>query len=238
MLYREKSYRSRDVETHHSAEVIVPLILRVVPAISVVDVGCGVGTWLSVFKKLGVEEILGIEGDWVPKEHLVIPENLFMNHNLSERLILDRTFDLAICLEVAEHIPEDRAQVFIDTLTCLSPAILFSAAIPGQGGRGHVNEQWPDYWANFFMQKDYQPIDFIRKQVWNNNIVSWWYSQNILLFVKRENYQAVASNINTSQFFEPSPLRLVHPGNYENVLKRDSLTFILKKTIKKLLKLQ
>ena len=174
----------------------------------------------------------------MPKEHLVIPENLFMKHNLNERLILDRTFDLAICLEVAEHISEKCAKTFIDTLTSLAPAVLLSAAIPGQGGKGHVNEQWPDYWADFFMQKDYQPIDFIRKKVWNDNRVAWWYSQNILLFVKRENYQAVSSNINISQFFESSPLRLVHPGNYENVLKRDSLTFILKKTIKKLLKLQ
>ena len=218
--------------------MIVPLVLRVVPAASVVDVGCGVGTWLSVFKEFGVKEILGIEGNWVPKEHLVIPENLFMKHNLNERLILDRTFDLAICLEVAEHISEKYAKTFIDTLTSLAPAVLFSAAIPGQGGKGHVNEQWPDYWADFFMQKDYRPIDFIRKKIWNDNRVAWWYSQNILLFVKRENYQAVASNINTSQILEPSPLRLVHPGNYENVLKRDSLTFILKKTIKKLLKLQ
>jgi SAM-dependent methyltransferase len=236
-LYKEKSYKSRDLETRYSAEVIVPLVLKAVPANSVIDVGCGVGTWLSVFKEFGVKDILGIEGNWVPKEHLVIPENLFMNHNLNERLILDRTFDLAICLEVAEHISEKYAKTFIETLTSLAPAVLFSAAIPGQGGKGHVNEQWPDYWADLFMQKDYQTIDFIRRKIWNDNRVAWWYSQNILLFVKRENYKSVASNINISQSFEPLPLRLVHPGNYANVLKRVSLKFILKRTIKKLLKL-
>jgi SAM-dependent methyltransferase len=237
MTYKEKSYKSRDPETRYSAEAIVPLVLTAVQASSVIDVGCGVGTWLSVFQEHGVKDVLGIEGRWVPKEHLVIPEDLFMNHDLNEQLVLNRTFDLALCLEVAEHIPEYRAQLFVDSLTSLAPVVLFSAAIPGQGGKGHVNEQWPDYWASLFIRRDYQRIDFIRRIVWDDSKVAWWYAQNAFLFARRENYEAITSNTNISHLFERSPLRMVHPKNYENVLSRVSLAFILKRTIKKLLRI-
>lgn len=213
-------------------------MLGVIPASSVVDVGCGVGTWLSVFQDFGVKEILGIEGDWVPKKYLVIPENLFLNHDLSKPLKLDRTFNLAISLEVAEHIPLTSTKLFVDTLTSLAPAVLFSAAIPGQGGIGHVNEQWPDYWIEMFVQKGYRPFDVIRRKVWNDKRVAWWYSQNTLLFIKKESYQTILLNIDATQSDEQSMLRIIHPGNYENVLKRSTWSFILKKTIKGILNLK
>ena len=101
---------------------------------------------------------------------------MFMSHDLTKNLKLNKTFDLAMSLEVAEHLPSDQAEIFVETLTKLAPVILFSAAIPGQGGMGHINEQWPDYWVNLFIKKGYQPIDYIRRKICNNDRVQWWYA--------------------------------------------------------------
>ena len=209
-------------------------MLDIVPVLSAVDVGCGVGTWLSVFQKYGVKEIFGIEGNWVPKKYLVIEEKNFLNHDLNKPLKLDKKFDLAISLEVAEHIPASNTLLFIDTLTSLAPAILFSAAIPGQGGIGHVNEQWPDYWVEMFAKKGYESVDIIRRKIWNEKRVAWWYAQNTLLFLRNE----TLLNIHLERSDENQILRVIHPGNYENVLKRSTWTFLLKKTIKSILHLK
>jgi SAM-dependent methyltransferase len=231
MCYKEKSYKSRDLETRNSAEVIVPFVLDIIPVESVIDIGCGVGTWLSVFQNNGVKEIFGIEGHWLPKKYLVIPEKFFLNHDLRKPLKLGRTFDLAISLEVAEHIPASSAQFFVDMLTSLAPAVLFSAAIPGQGGIGHVNEQWPDYWIEMFRKKGYESIDIVRRKVWNDKHVTWWYAQNTFLFLQKD----ITHKVNSLRNSENQMLRVVHPVNYENVLKRSTWTFLLKKTIKNIL---
>jgi SAM-dependent methyltransferase len=234
LLYKDRSYSARDKLTRQSAEVIVPIVLDIIPVLSAVDVGCGVGTWLSVFQKYGVKEIFGIEGNWVPKKYLVIEEKNFLNHDLNKPLKLGKKFDLAISLEVAEHIPASNTLLFIDTLTSLAPAILFSAAIPGQGGIGHVNEQWPDYWVEMFGKKGYESVDIIRRKIWNEKRVAWWYAQNTLLFLRKE----TLLNIHLERSDENQILRVIHPGNYENVLKRSTWTFLLKKTIKSILHLK
>lgn len=55
------------------------------------------------------------------------------------------SFDLAICLEVAEHLPGWHSGKLLRLLT-RAPRVLFSAAHPNQGGVLHVNEQPPEYW--------------------------------------------------------------------------------------------
>ncbi|MGH9429782.1 MAG: glycosyltransferase, partial [Terriglobia bacterium] len=127
---------------------------------------------------------------------------------------LGRVFDLVISLEVAEHLPGDCAPAFVECLTHLAPFVLFSAAIPFQGGDHHVNEQWPDKWAGFFQKHDYVPVDFIRKRVWKNDAVEWWYAQNTLLFVQAG---LLESNPALKAEFEqthPDQLCLVHPRQY------------------------
>jgi hypothetical protein len=147
------------------------------------DVGCGVGTWLSVLRERGVDDIQGVDGAWVDEQHLVIPAASFMRHDLSQPLSLPRRYDLAISLEVAEHLSATRAAAFVKFLTDSSDAVLFSAAIPHQGGRGHVNEQWPVYWAELFRGHGYGAVDCVRARIWNDSAIPCWYRQNILLFV-------------------------------------------------------
>lgn len=200
--------------SRQSAEVIVPLVLDLIKPQSVVDVGCGIGAWLSVFRDKGVSDIAGLDGDWVPREHLCIPELYFQPTDLRKVVRLDREFDLVVSLEVAEHLPSEAAGTFVSSLTHLGPVILFSAAIPHQQGPGHVNEQWPEYWMRFFNDAGYDVIDCIRPQVWNNQDVCWWFAQNTLLYARRDIIDSNPRLAEARDQTSINQLSLVHPRKY------------------------
>lgn len=197
-----------------SAEVIVPLVLQLLPVRSVLDVGCGDGSWLRVFRKLGVDDIFGIDGDYVTRDILQIPQDRLRAVDLTKPFSLGRVFDLAISLEVAEHLPAGCASTFVESLTRQAPLVLFSAAIPLQGGNHHINEQWPDKWAKLFREHGYLPVDCIRKRVWQNHSVEWWYAQNTLLFVREDFLESNAALRAEFESTNLSQLALVHPRQY------------------------
>jgi SAM-dependent methyltransferase len=203
-----------------SAQVIVPLVVNLLHPRSVVDVGCGEGTWLAGFRRLGVEDLLGIDGDYVERDRLQIPHENFQAADLSRPLAVPRTFDLAVSLEVAEHLPQECAALFVESLTRLAPVVLFSAAIPFQGGNHHVNEQWPDKWAELFKRHDYLPVDFIRKRVWKNEAVEWWYTQNTLLFAQDKLLDTNALLKSEFERTNLDQLRVVHPRQFLHLEKR------------------
>lgn len=211
--YDNDFYKNRDPETRFAARTILSLVRRAIPEISAaVDVGCGVGTWLRVLGEQGTAEIVGIDGDWVHDEALVIPSQCFIRSNLSENDIrLDRRYDLVISLEVAEHLPAQRAEQFVTQLTSLGDFVLFSAAIPGQGGTNHVNEQWPEYWISRFEARGYRVFDIIRSAIWAEARISPHYRQNILLFVKAERVVDLKLG---DQVQRPAPFSVVHPELY------------------------
>ena len=124
---------------------MIPLIIDLVNPRSVIDIGCGTGTWLSVFKDHNIDDLKGVDGDWVKDELLLIPKACFIAHDLTQELQIEQRFDLAVSLEVAEHLDKQYARNFVSTLVKLSSVVLFSAAIPFQGGTHHVNEEWPDF---------------------------------------------------------------------------------------------
>lgn len=194
-----------------SAKRVVPLLLELFRPRSVVDLGCGLGTWLAAFGELGVEDRLGVDGDYVDLTRLEIPRSDFVVHDLSEAVALPRTFDLAVSLEVAEHLPEAAADTLVASLASLAPVVVFSAAIPGQGGVGHVNEQWPDYWAEKFAASDYAVVDCLRPVVWCDEDVDWWYAQNALAFVRRDE---LARRPDLRETPSGWPLAIVHPRLY------------------------
>jgi SAM-dependent methyltransferase len=212
--YSESFYESIPETAQLSAKEIVPLIFEFIQPKSAIDIGCGLGTWLSVFKEYGVEDFLGVDGYYIDKKTLQIPEEKFYQHDLEKPFQIDKQFDLVISLEVAEHLPSKCAETFVNSLVKLGPVILFSAAIPLQGGTNHVNEQWPDYWAKYFQRKGYMVVDCIRKKIWQSNNVGYWYAQNILMFVRQdylENHHLLKrefENTITSQ------LSIVHPRMY------------------------
>ncbi len=209
--YTEDFYGALREGSRRSAREIVPLVLELIQPKSVVDVGCGLGSWLSVFKDLGIGECLGIDGDYVNTDRLEISQEVFQPFALDAPLRLDRTFDLVVSLEVAEHLPAESARTFIASLTDLGFVVLFSAAIPLQGGTNHVNEQWPGYWAQLFQERDYLAIDCLRKKIWNNENVEPWYAQNILVFVRRDrlgHYPLLERELKQTNMSE---LAMVHP---------------------------
>jgi SAM-dependent methyltransferase len=165
-----------------SAETIVPMVIERVAPRSVVDLGCGHGIWLETFARHGVEDYMGVDGDWVPIEKLHFPPERFVAARLHKPLRLGRRFDLAVSLEVAEHLPARGARQFVKNIVELAPCVLFSAAVPYQRGTDHINEQWPDYWAALFAEHDYLVLDGLRPLIWSNDAVFGFYRQNILMF--------------------------------------------------------
>ncbi len=182
--YSKSFYESLESQALNSAREVVPFLLQTFKPASVVDVGCGTGEWLSVFQELGVAEILGI--DFHAGERIKIPGSSFQQRNLAEAFTLPKTYDLAISLEVGEHLAAEAAEGFIGSITKLAPVVLFSAAIPSQGGTGHINEQWPDYWAALFEKFEFVPVDCIRPRFWENERVTSYYAQNSVLYVRKD----------------------------------------------------
>jgi SAM-dependent methyltransferase len=234
-MYSDHFYDCQSIGSVNSAMVVLPKVLAALPQInSVADFGCGVGAWLSVINKLGVSEICGYDGPWVNKDMLMIPKESFLEIEFDKDFYVNRKYDLAISLEVAEHIPMKYSSLFVNMLVSASDIILFSAAIPFQGGVEHINEQWPEYWYNLFAKHGYIAMDFLRNQIWNERDVEFWYKQNIMLYVKKE----VIKKIKIIPFKESKPLSYVHPQQYLSLLDRKSLRqlwqIVLRRTWKKI----
>lgn len=210
-FYNAKFYRELE-QTRESARVILAIVISLLKPASIIDVGCGAGHWLSAAEELGISNVLGVEGDWISAAGLAVPREKIVIHDLASPLDLGRRFDLALSLEVAEHLPKACAGEFVHSLCRAADRVLFSAAIPGQGGRHHVNEQWPKYWADIFAQSGYQCHDVLRAELWNNSRVLWYYAQNCLLFVR----EGTASGLGAPSV----PLPLVHPEAWRAQLAR------------------
>lgn len=153
---------------------------------SMVDFGCGAGPWLTVAYELGVKDLLGIDGEWIEGKQLNADKINYKLVDLEQPIRLEQEFDLAISLEVAEHLSEKRAKSFVADICAASNMIMFGAAIKGQGGVNHINEQWQSYWVDLFKQNNYICIDFFRSKFWDSQIVSSSYIQNTFLFISNE----------------------------------------------------
>ena len=169
--YDENFYRIQKDGSYKSATEVLPIVNKFIRPRTVIDLGCGVGTWLAAWQNISNVEICGVDGDYVDRSQLFIDKKFFYSANLEERIIVNKRFDLAESLEVAEHLTPARADSFVEDLTKLSDVILFSAAIPAQGGTNHVNEQWQSYWAEKFLRLGYVGI-------WAH------YCQNTFIYVK------------------------------------------------------
>lgn len=214
--YDRSFYEALDAGALASARAIVPHLVELLHPASVVDVGCGTGAWLAAFVEQGITDVLGIDGEHVDRSLLRVPPDRVRIQQLSHGVTSERTFDLALSLEVAEHLPEAAASAFVDGLVRLAPAIAFSAAIPFQTGTHHVNEQWPDYWASKFDARGYAVVDYVRPRVWSNPLVEVWYAQNMLLFVREDAVAASAALREAVVMTRSGQLSVVHPKLYIN----------------------
>lgn len=200
-----------------SARRVLPHLLQLVAPRSIVDVGCGVGTWLKAAAELGVRDLAGLDGAYVDRALLQIPHEQFTPVDLTQPFSVPRTFDVALSLEVAEHLPEASAASFVESLTRLAPVVLFSAAIPKQMGAHHVNEQWQSWWVERFSRAGYTAVDAIRPRIWDDSQVEWWYAQNTMLMVRRE-VLAASDSLQAAYAATVRQHDLVHPRAYLNRL--------------------
>jgi len=202
-LYPADFYQNRRAHTAHAARRILAALPASLPRRSVADIGCGTGTWLAAALADGARNAFGIEGDWVTPAMLDESRIAFAPQDLEQPFTGPRT-DLALSLEVGEHLSPARAPGFVADLVALAPAILFSAAIPGQGGVGHLNEQWQSWWAAHFASHGYLAYDVIRPQIWTDDAIPAWYRQNVVLYLSTPLPGLTPT--------EPSLLDRVHPA--------------------------
>jgi SAM-dependent methyltransferase len=213
--YDQFFFENIEEGSRRSAQKIVPLVLSLLKAKSVVDVGCGDGSWLAEFLRHGVHDVRGLDGACVPAAVLKIPAPSFARCDLRRSFSLDRQFDLAISMETAEHLPVTRAEGLVADLVRSSPHVLFSAAIPWQRGHYHLNCQWPDYWQKLFRKHDYLAFDIIRPQIWNDDTIEFWYRQNSILYVRRDHAEQNSALRYLVDDVESPLQRCVHPRLYE-----------------------
>jgi hypothetical protein len=185
-VYSNKYYDYIDKGSLSSADIIVPMVKSIFEVKSVMDVGSGRGAWLQIWQEHGVSDLVGVDGSYVELESFRVSPSVFFPHDITKPLNLKRKFDVVQSLEVAEHIDEKYADILIDTITRHGDFVLFSAAVPGQGGEHHVNEQPISYWVNKFKMRGYIASDTFRPALMGIKSVEPWYKNNLLFFVNEK----------------------------------------------------
>jgi SAM-dependent methyltransferase len=222
-MYDKGFFDSQFAGALESARVVAPLVYDLVHPRRVVDVGCARGAWLRAFYEIGADFIQGLDGDYVDRDTLLIPSESFVAADLAKLTKLPGDYDLAVCLEVLEHLSAQAGRNIVAALTEAAPVVLFSAAVPGQGGTNHVNEQWPEYWRRLFEARGYRMLDPIRPRIRDDKRVAWWYRQNVLMFASEK---AICSNesLRAEDSGEPQPelewvhVLMVHKDHSRNAL--------------------
>lgn len=213
------SMRTNETYTKTAARIIVPLIMEIINPKSVVDLGCAIGVWLNYFKNNGVENVLGIDGGNIPSNLSYLNKKEFIEIDIEKMPSITQKYDLAMSLEVAEHLSQKSAEQFVDNLTSLSDIVMFSAAIPYQSGEAHINEQWQSYWASKFLERDYIIVDCLRAKLWKKK--SAIYAQNMFIYIKQnrlKDYPMLEAEWKKNQ----NPiLDIVHPKVYLPAIKPD-----------------
>lgn len=212
--YNQGFYETNARVSGLSAMAMLSALREVYPATSLLDVGCGIGTWGQAGKSLGFVKYRGVDGDYVRRDQLLVPSDEFTPHDLRQPLRLNESYALAICMEVAEHLPPAAGVTLVKSLCAHSPVVLFSAAIPGQGGVDHINEQWQSYWAGHFDDQAYDAYDCVRPRVWDRADVAEYYKQNALVYVDRRN-EALSALFRDEAKARKPVLNLVHPATYQ-----------------------
>src|SRR6056297_3236622 len=183
--YSNEFFDGIESRAFQSARAVDPVLRRYIHFTSVIDFGCGRGAWLKAFQEQGASEIEGLDGPYVDQSKLLIPRECFRATDLSGDIVIENKRDLAMSLEVAEHLPRRSSEKFIHALCSASDWVLFSAAIPGQGGTHHINEQWPEFWKKLFDENGFSRLDVMRAPLLFDERVAPCYKQNMFLFGKR-----------------------------------------------------
>ncbi|MDB5443128.1 MAG: hypothetical protein JWP86_2646 [Phenylobacterium sp.] len=189
-----------------SARLVLPLLHQVLTLDSVLDVGCGAGAWLRAHQEAGVGTVLGIDGSYLDTALLLIDRAGFRPADITQPLNLGRRYDLVQCLEVAEHVPARAGPGLVDNLVRHGDHILFSAAVPGQGGKGHINERPLGYWRQLFAARGYRAFDYLRPRIADQTQIEWWYRYNTLLYVHEDAVGRLPAEVRRAELAPGAPI--------------------------------
>lgn len=222
--YSHDFYDYIDAGSRRSARAVAGLLLPQLKIESLLDVGAGHGAWAAEWLAAGVKDVLAVDGDYVQRDQLAIPAGNFRAHDLATPLDLKRRFDLVQTLEVAEHLPHAKADLFVDNLIAHGDVILFSAAVPHQGGEHHVNEQPPEYWREKFAAKGYAPFDFVRPALADKPDVMPWYRFNSYIYANAAGQKRLSPAILDTRV--PDGQKLTIGGDVKWALRRAAVRMI------------
>ncbi|WP_282021316.1 methyltransferase domain-containing protein [Ruegeria faecimaris] len=194
-IYSNEFFDYIDQGARRSANRLIACLLGKISADSVVDFGCGRGVWLSEWQAAGCKDIAGVDGDYVDRDKLAIPAEAFIGADLSKPVELGRQFDLAQSLEVGEHLPHDASASLVQSLTTHSDLVLFSAAVPGQGGEFHINEQRLSFWQGLFAERGYTAYDCLRPEMFGDQSIEPWYRYNSVLYANQSGAARLSQDV-------------------------------------------
>jgi SAM-dependent methyltransferase len=230
--YSSDFYDYIDAGSRASARAVSALLLGEMRIGSLLDVGAGHGAWAAEWLAAGVKDVVAVDGDYVRRDQLAIPAGCFVAHDLSPPLDLKRRFDLVQSLEVAEHLPADKADLFVDNLVRHGDVILFSAAVPHQGGEHHVNEQPPDYWRKRFEACGYAVFDWVRPRIASAREVKSWYRFNTYLYANAAGRKRLSQSILAAEVPKGRPLKI--GGDLAWALRRAAVRLIPSPLVKQI----
>lgn len=207
-VYNDAFYDYINAGSRASAKVVIPFMQLALNVESLLDVGAGVGAWAAEWIAGGVRDVVAVDGDYAKALKLLVPDDCFVAHDLGQPLDLGRRFDLVQTLEVAEHLPAEKADAFVASLVRHGDVVLFSAAVPGQGGEHHVNEQHPEYWRQKFAAHGYACFDWLRPQIADHADVQPWYRYNSLIFANAAGEARLADGVRAARVPEGEKVRM------------------------------
>jgi hypothetical protein len=218
-LYSRRFYARRQARVQASAAALVPRIVELLRPESIIDIGCANGLWLEAFNRSGVTHLRGVDGPWVAADSFRSPAGAFRKLDLAQCPLPyllgepGERFDLLVSFELLEHLPAARADALVEAMCAMSDILLVSAAVPHQGGTGHINEQWPDHWISRFAARGFVACDFLRLAIWNDERIAPWYRQNIIGYFRGQVPQVVRDfAARHAARLVDEPLPLCHPG--------------------------
>ncbi|WP_158055637.1 class I SAM-dependent methyltransferase [Halorussus halophilus] len=184
-IYDEDWYErmANDPQLRADVEHIVNVLYQEFQPASVIDLGCGVGHYLNSFQKRGAS-IHGVEGAVSAFNHLQVPKSTVEHHDLRTPYSTSDNYDLVVCFEVAEHLPESAAETLVDSITGCGQTVTFTAATPGQSGTHHINLQPHGYWIDLFEKRGYEYRAERTRELQEEMTVdaATWIPKNLMLF--------------------------------------------------------
>lgn len=211
--YSHKYFDKHKMAARKSARHVVPFVMSVIRPISIADIGCGSGQWTKEFISNGVKRAYAFDAFASPCWGVADNSVDFQKIDLEDCVADFPDVELVCWLEVAEHLSKSSCNRILSYIVERTDAILFSCAVPGQGGTGHISERRLSDWVSDFKEFGFCCQDILRPRFWNDENISWWYRQNAVIFAKEN---SVASNAIRS-FRLPTfrGMDLIHPDLFE-----------------------